>query len=186
MAEEAYFEEEILMQIRKIMRAIELHSASLASRYKLTTPQLILLKALLKKGATKPARLAEEVNLSHATVTGIIQRLESKNLISRDADANDRRSYRLNITEAGKAMLDSMPPLLQESFIEKLATLENWEKTQMLSSLQRITSLMSAEKISAAPVLITGPVEASADEVVSTFWQDSERMNESTIVPDDE
>jgi DNA-binding MarR family transcriptional regulator len=161
------FEEEILMQVRKIMRAIELHSAKLASRFKLTTPQLIVLKRLAKFGYMKPGKLAREINLSHTTVTGILKRLEVKNLVSRQKDTSDGRSYYLSITDAGKAMLDSMPPMLQESFVSRLSALEDWEKTLILSSLQHITSMMSAEKIDAAPVLLTGPVSATADDYAS-------------------
>jgi hypothetical protein len=65
-----------------------------------------------------------------------------------------------------------MPPLLQESFISKLSTLQDWEKSLMLSTLQRITSLMSAEDLEVAPVLSAGPVEASV-EAISTMYEDS-------------
>jgi DNA-binding MarR family transcriptional regulator len=177
MTEGIIFEEEILMQMRKIMRAIELHSAFLASRFKLTTPQLIILKVLAKKGAMKPGLLAREVNLSHATVTGIVKRLENKNLISRQKDAVDRRSYLLSITEGGKSMLDSMPPMLQESFINKLSALKDWEKTLILSSLQRVTCMMSAEEIEAAPVLATGPVEATV-ETITGMYETSDEDND--------
>jgi DNA-binding MarR family transcriptional regulator len=179
MIDENIFEEEVLMQIRKIMRAVELHSSSLASRYKLTTPQLIILKTLSKKGALKPGILASVVNLSHATVTGIIKRLEKKGFVNKGPDSLDRRSYLINITEQGKSVLDSMPPLLQENFISKLSALQDWEKTMVLVTLQRITSLMSAEDIEAAPVLVAGPVEASADAVTSMYKDSVNNDNEN-------
>ena len=176
MKDELLFEEEILMQIRKIMRAVELHSSSLASRFKLTTPQLIILKTLSKKGSLPPGILAKEVNLSHATVTGIIKRLESKEFVSKEPDATDRRSRNISITQKGMEMLASMPPLLQENFINKLSSLQEWEKTMLLSTLQRITSLMSAEDIEAAPVLVAGPVEASV-EAISTMYDEPVSYN---------
>ena len=169
MFDENIFEEEVLMQIRKIMRAVELHSSSLASRYKLTIPQLIILKTLSKMGALKPGILAGIVNLSHATVTGIIKRLEKKGFVNKKPDALDRRSFLIKITEQGKSVLDSMPPLLQESFLKKLSALQDWEKSMVLATLHRITTLMSAEDIEAAPVLVAGPVEASADAVTSMY-----------------
>jgi DNA-binding MarR family transcriptional regulator len=150
------------------MRAIELHSASLTSRFRLTTPQLIVLKVLAKKGAMKPGQLAMAINLSQATVTGIVKRLEAKNLVSRQKDKNDGRSYLLSISDAGNSMLDSMPPMLQESFVSNLIGIEDWEKMLILSSLQRITAMMSAEDIDAEPLLLSDPVEARAESYTVT------------------
>jgi hypothetical protein len=51
--------------------------------------------------------------------------------------------------------------LLQEKFVLRFAELEDWEQTLMLSSLQRIVSMMEAEEIEAAPVLTSGPMNAA-------------------------
>jgi len=165
LAEHMNYEEEVLMQVRKILRAVELHSSKLATRFNLTTPQLIVLKALAKHYAMKPSVLAKEVSLSSATVTGILQRLESKRLVLRRKDQEDGRSVLISISPEGKEMLGSMPPMLQENFVSRFAKLQDWEKTLILSSLQRVTSMMSAEDIEAAPVLISGPVGTSAEEL---------------------
>lgn len=167
MSEDINYEEEILMQVRKIMRAIEIHSSRLANIYGLTTPQLILMKKLSKKGSMKPGRLARDISLSHATVTGIVKRLEAKGLITRQKDSVDGRSFQVSLTGKGNELLKSMPPMLQDDFVKKLGAIEDWEKTLILSSLQRVTTMMSAEEIEAAPVLLTGSVVASVEEYSS-------------------
>lgn len=164
MSENINYEEEILMQVRKIMRAIEIHSSKLATLYGLTTPQLILMKSLSKKGAMKPGIVAREISLSHATVTGIVKRLEAKGLIVRQKDSLDGRSFQISLTDKGNELMKSMPPMMQDDFVRKLVALEDWEKTLILSSLQRVTAMMSAEDIDAAPVLVAGSVGATADE----------------------
>jgi DNA-binding MarR family transcriptional regulator len=164
MSENINYEEEILMQVRKIMRAIEIHSSKLAILYGLTTPQLILMKKLSKKGSMKPGIVAREISLSHATVTGIVKRLEAKGLIVRQKDLVDGRSFQVSLTDKGNELLKSMPPMLQDDFVKKLGSLEDWEKTLILSSLQRVTTMMHAEEIEAAPVLLTGSVGASVEE----------------------
>lgn len=152
------------MQVRKVMRAIEIHSSRLGTLYGLTTPQLILLKNLSKNGPMKPGKLAREVSLSHATVTGIVKRLETKGLVVRQKDSLDGRSFQVSITDKGNGLLKSMPPMLQDDFVRKLIALEDWEKTLILSSLQRVTAMMSAEDIDAAPVLLTGSVGVTDDD----------------------
>jgi hypothetical protein len=57
------------------------------------------------------------------------------------------------LTEAGSEVLLATPPLLHEKFIERFEALEDWEKTQILSALQRVATMMDAETIDAAPLL---------------------------------
>lgn len=175
MQEKISYEENILLNVRKIMRAIDMYSSQLARQYGLTSPQLICLKKLDKKGGLTPGGLAKEVHLSHATVTGIINRLEKKGLVRRVRSEKDGRSFQINITGEGLSMIKSSPSMLQEQFMSKLSKLESWEKTMILSSLQRITSILDVESIDAAPVLTTGPVEAPVEmitELLSASGQD--------------
>jgi DNA-binding MarR family transcriptional regulator len=166
MNEKISYEEEIVLNVRKIMRAIDMYSSEIAQQYGLTTPQLICLKILDKsKSAITPGAIAKAAHLSDATVTGIINRLEKKGLIIRKRNVNDGRSFLIDITKTGATMIKSVPYMLQEYFIEELSKLANWEKTQILSSLQRITSILSVESIKVAPVLTTGSVEAPAEKI---------------------
>jgi hypothetical protein len=68
-------------------------------------------------------------------------------------------------TADGLALLARSPPLLQERFVQRFRSLQDWEQTQLLSSLQRIAAMMDADDIDAAPVLSSGSVRASAAAV---------------------
>jgi len=172
MEKKVSYEEKIVLNVRKIMRAIDMHSASLARKYGMTSPQLICLKRLAESGETTPGALAKSVHLSHATVTGIINRLEGKGLVERSRSLEDGRSFLIKITGAGLSMLESSPSVLQEQFMNELSRLAEWEKTMILSSLQRITSMLSVDSLEVAPVLTTGPVEASAEEITDLLSSD--------------
>jgi hypothetical protein len=56
-------------------------------------------------------------------------------------------------------------PLLQERFEKRLSDLKDWEKMQLLSSLQRIAEMMNAEDIDASPVLASGSITASVETI---------------------
>ncbi len=169
MEEHGNYEENILLSVRRIMRAIDMHSSYLARQYGLTSPQLICLKKLAEKNEMTPGGLAKEVHLSHATVTGIINRLEKKELVRRTRSTQDGRSYLIRLTDSGYSMIKSSPSMLHEHFIQELCKLAEWEKTMILSSLQRITSILDVESIDAAPVLTTGPVEAPVEKITELF-----------------
>jgi hypothetical protein len=68
-------------------------------------------------------------------------------------------------TPAANATIENGPPLLQEDFARRFSRLEDWEQTLLLASLQRIASLMDAQRIDASPVLTAGGVTASSNVV---------------------
>jgi DNA-binding MarR family transcriptional regulator len=155
---------QVMAALRRIIRAIDLHSRSLVQRYGLTGPQLVVLKELMEHSPQSVSGLAAAVNLSQATVTGILDRLERKEMVCRERSAEDKRKVMISPTAAAEAALADAPPLLHEHFTTAFEKLESWEQTQILSSLQRIVSLMEAGDVEAGPILTTGPIEATPEE----------------------
>ena len=156
--------DQVVIALRRVIRAVDLHSRTLVESHGLTGPQAIILKAL-QSGSLTAGELATRVSLSQGTVTDILNRLEQRRLITRIRDTADRRRVRVEPTHTGLALLEQSPPLLQERFVERFNNLQDWEQTQLLASLQRIAAMMDAEGIDAAPVLSSGSVRASAKAV---------------------
>jgi DNA-binding MarR family transcriptional regulator len=150
--------QELLISLRKVIRAIDLHSKHLNKTSGLTSPQLLIMLEIDKEYSINSSQVAKKVNLSPATVTNIIDRLENKNLISRVRYTQDKRKVGLYLTDDGKALLLKAPQALQEHFIEKFSNLEQWEQSQLLSSMQRLSNMMDADKIDAAPLLELEPI----------------------------
>jgi DNA-binding MarR family transcriptional regulator len=155
---------QVVAALRRIIRAIDLHSRSLVQRFGLTGPQLVVLKELVDGSPRSVSRLATGVNLSQATVTGILDRLERKGMVTRARDSKDKRRVLVVPTEAAEEVLAGAPPLLQEHFTRALVGLPDWEQTQILSSLQRIVALMEAGDVEAGPILTTGPLDATPEK----------------------
>jgi DNA-binding MarR family transcriptional regulator len=164
--------EAVMQALRRISRAIELHSHSLASRYGLTVPQLAVLKELGSDGGRSIGELTRAVHLSQATVTGILDRLQRRGLIERRRGEADKRKVHVWLTETGRQALEQSPPLLHESFLEAFSRLPEWQQTQILSSLQRIVAMMEAERIEAAPMLTPGPMDRTPEET-RTFLEEA-------------
>ena len=155
---------QVVAALRRIIRAIDLHSRNLVQRFGLTGPQLVVLKELMDRSPRSVSELAAAVNLSQATVTGILDRLDRKEMIVRVRDSKDRRRVMVSPTEAAQQALAGAPPLLQEHFTRRFAALPDWQQTQILSSLQRIVALMEATEVEAGPILTTGPLDATPEE----------------------
>lgn len=132
----------VIIALRRVIRAVDLHSRTLAASHGLTGPQALILKAL-QKGSLSAGELASRVSLSQGTVTDILNRLEQRGFIRRLRDTRDRRRVLVEVTLAGLALLQQSPPLLQDRFIQRFHDLHEWEQTQLLSSLQRIAAMIS-------------------------------------------
>ncbi len=134
----------ILLSLRRIIRSIDQHNKLLGQRYELTIPQLVCLRQLLADGEMAPGLLAKAIYLSQATVTGIIDRLAAKELVSRERSTSDRRKVIVRLTEKGQRLASEMPWPLQERFSKSLADLETEEIKQIDTTLKRLVAMMEA------------------------------------------
>jgi DNA-binding MarR family transcriptional regulator len=178
---EKQINEQILIALRRIARAIDLHSRSLAQTFGLTGPQVVLLRELLRNGRMHVAELAQSISLSHATVTDILNRLEKRGLIVRTRSIADRRCILVTPTERAVALVQQSPPLLQERFSQELERLQEWELTQILSVLQRVALMMDAKQLDASPLLSTGSVTADPEMIEIVTRSDSEQAPATKI-----
>jgi DNA-binding MarR family transcriptional regulator len=151
-------EEHIVAALRRIVRAIDLQSRRMVEAFGLTGPQLVVLREVARLSGTSIGALARSVSLSQPTVSGILERLEKRGLVRRERSEQDRRSVFVSVTPEGGRILRDAPSLLQDRFQRELGRLEEWERTQMLSILQRVAGMMDAEKLDAAPMLETGSI----------------------------
>lgn len=154
--------DEILVALRRVIRAVDLHSRRLVQSHGLTGPQALILKAVAAEPLIAGV-LAERVSLSQATVTDILNRLEQRGLIKRVRSEQDRRRVIVEATDAGRALVEKSPPLLQERFAKRYEELADWEQTTLLASMQRIAAMMDADDLDAAPLLSIGSVRDGGD-----------------------
>ena len=152
MADKVYWRE-VLLFLRKIIHATDLQSKRVAKVCGLTIPQVMVLNSIDQLGDVTVKRISDEVSLSQATVTTILNRLEDRKLLERVRNADDKRIVNARLTSAGKAALEASPPLLHESFIQRFEQLSKREKSAILSSLKTVAGMMDAEDIEAAPIL---------------------------------
>ena len=153
----------VLVSIRQITRAIDMHSRQLIREHGLTVPQLLVLKAALNAPGASVGQVARAVQLSQGTVTQILIRLELRGLLERTRNTWDRRRVAITVTPAGKALLDHAPQPLQEHFLRAFQDLDEWEQSQLLSALQRVAQMMGFDGMDAAPLLTPGDIHEQGE-----------------------
>lgn len=155
--------EELLVAIRRVIRAIDLRSKKLSKDVGITGPQLLVLQELRADPGITAKRVSDLINLSQATVTSILDRLENKQLISRVRSESDRRRIALYLTPEGETTLDNAPRSMEDAFIDRFNKLEDWEQSLLLSSVQRVANMMDANELDAAPILNIGEIDPKPD-----------------------
>ncbi len=152
--------EEVLIALRRVIRATDLHSRHLAKTTGLTAPQILLLQAIRNgEGGSTIGDIATEVSLSQATVTNILDRLERRGLVFRERSQQDRRKVHACLTDEGLQVLKDAPIPLQDQFARQFSDLHEWEQTMIIAALQRVAHMMDAQHIDASPVLDVGNLD---------------------------
>ena len=143
----------ILLALRRIIRAVDIYSRKLATEYKITGPQLICLYSIVNEGALTQSALGKRYSLSASTVTGILDRLESKGLVNRERSKTDRRKIIVKATDAGTELINNAPSPLQDKLTEAVNQLPELEQATITFSLERIVELMEVGHLEAAQML---------------------------------
>jgi DNA-binding MarR family transcriptional regulator len=154
----------ILNAIRQIIRAADLDSRQLAANHQITAPQLMSLMAIVEREPTTAIDVSRRVHLSASTMVGVFDRLESKGLITRQRDSEDRRQIWVQATDAGRGLVANTPFPLQYSLERAFAKMNKLERAQIASSFERLVTLMAVPGIDASPMLEIVGVQARAEQ----------------------
>jgi len=152
-----------LRAIRRILRAADQGGRRLAMETGLTPSQLLVLQEIERRGETTPSTIAASLQFGQATVTNIVDRLTAVGFVTRRRSDRDKRQILLQLTAPGRAILDAAPDLLQQRFRDRYAALPAWEQAMILAALERLSVILDAANIDAAPLIDTGQIDRSAD-----------------------
>lgn len=112
------------------------------SRHSLSRGRFIILLNLMKAQSQNrtlaPADLATSCGVTRATVTGLLDTLESAKLIERVPVEDDRRTLHVRLTAEGQAHLDSMLPDHYQRIAQLMEALDGKERTHLLKALNKI------------------------------------------------
>jgi DNA-binding MarR family transcriptional regulator len=147
------YQEDILRSLRRIMRAVDLYSRRLVTDHGLSGPQLLCLRQLNAHGPIPAGELAAAVSLSPATVCGILDRLEARELVMRERQTDDKRRVLVRLTAKGRQTARKAPPPLEHGFQRQLEALPLGKQAEIDRVLKRLVEMMSAEDLEADPLL---------------------------------
>jgi MarR family transcriptional regulator, lower aerobic nicotinate degradation pathway regulator len=107
-------------------------------RYGLTPQQFGLLRFLWEEDGLTQVELSNRSQIDRTTIGGLIDRLEQSGLLVRLPHPEDRRAYRISLTDSGKELEKELTPLAQELHKAIVAPLSPQEIASLTTILQKL------------------------------------------------
>jgi DNA-binding MarR family transcriptional regulator len=110
----------------------------------ITGPRLSILIRLFideKIGRTEglnPTFLSKLQNVSKNTISSLVRGLEDQGLVQRQNDTEDRRIYRLQLTDAGRNLIIEKTPRLVDYMNSMTDDLSSEEKSELIRLLEKL------------------------------------------------
>ena len=93
---------EVMKRIKKLKETMHENMAQMFKEVNLTGPQGMVVGILYKFGPQKVSDISERMGLSMSTVSGILDRLERDQIITREKSETDRRVILIALTDTFK------------------------------------------------------------------------------------
>ncbi len=138
---------EIIYPIRRLMQGAERYTKEIHKKYSVSAAQVNCLLALYENGPLPPSQIAKIILVNSSTVTGIIDRLETKGLVKRERISKDRRVITIQLTEEGKKLAANAPPPIQQKIISGLEKLTDQEIDQIIDALNILTAMLDVQDL---------------------------------------
>lgn len=124
-----------------IRRAHQVSTALFAEecgRFDLTAVQFAALSAIRDAPGLDATRLSALIAFDRSTLGDVLERLEAKGWIAREASPSDRRVKKLALSEAGSALLAQVMPLVERVQERLLQPFPAEQRTAVLEMLRRL------------------------------------------------
>jgi len=126
--------------------------------YDLTTVQYAALSAINSKPGIDQATLAGLIAYDRTTITGVVDRLVQKSLVSREPSSRDRRAHALTITDTGRRTLRGITPAVDAAQRVLLRGLNAEESKQLMSLMRK--AIAAGNELSRAPMRETATAKS--------------------------
>jgi len=138
---------DIIDDIRRVFQVLVDQSRSVEIETGLTGPQLWVVKLLEETSPMKVSDLARRTYLHPATMVGLLDRLEAKNLVKRTRSEKDRRVVHIDLTEQGQELVKNSPEVVQNLLVKGLEPLAEQKLKKISEGLDQIVHILGAKEV---------------------------------------
>lgn len=108
-------------------------------QFKINLTEFAVLELLYHKGEQPIQRIGEKILITSGSITYVVDKLEQKGYVMREASPTDRRVTFIKLTDAGKIFIEEIFPL-HEKLVENIFSPINFEgKMQVIELLKKVS-----------------------------------------------
>lgn len=144
---------EVMDSIRTVVRALRLNTRAIEKQLGISLAQLWVLQILAERPADSLNELAMATATHQSSVSVVVRRLVERELATRTTAHQDKRRVRIELTEAGRALLVKAPPTVQVSLVAGIRRLPP-ERREQLATLMREWLTASGLDLSSTPPML--------------------------------
>ena len=111
-----------------------------------TLPQISVISMLEKHGEQKVSELSLKMGLSDSTVSGILDRLEQKEIIKRERTKDDRRVVKISLTGKSQKFCKDFRQKKEEYFTRLLKKLSEQEIKDIIKGLEILNRALAEDE----------------------------------------
>jgi len=128
----------LFVVLSRALEAIQKEVAKDIRTYELNPTEFAVLELLYSKGEQPIQKIGKKVLLASSSITYVVDKLEQKKLLKRQACAEDRRVTYAVLTDEGKSLMDEIFPEHKQSLQKIFAGLNVEEKEEVITLLKKL------------------------------------------------
>lgn len=144
---------DVMNGIRSIVRALRLNTRAIERQLGVSLAQLWVLQILKDRPAESLNELALATATHQSSVSVVVRRLVDAALVSRATASEDKRRVRIELTEAGRTLLERAPKTVQVELMSGLRLMTPEHRIQ-LADLMREWLTASGLDLSVVPPML--------------------------------
>jgi DNA-binding MarR family transcriptional regulator len=130
---------EVVLNIVRTATLIAQKGAVIFRRFDLTEAQFNVLFALkYKKSDWTQSDLSKRLVVTRASITSVLDKLESKNLVKRQEVSGNRRIYHVSLTRQGEMLINKVEPIYRSGIHKALDVLSEKQCAELIMRLEQI------------------------------------------------
>jgi DNA-binding MarR family transcriptional regulator len=138
--------QEITELYHQIHRAVRQDLAEDWMELDITIPQLKTLGFIHNQGTTNTKQIAEELGVTKSNMTGIIDRLVKRKLVSRRENPADRRMHELRLTKEGENTITGLRERFASSTYKAMSLMREEDLATLAEGLSILVKAAEASR----------------------------------------
>lgn len=130
-----------IIVLHKAERTIRNLEAQIFKKHNLTPTQFSVLETLYSKGELRIQDLIDSMLATSGNMTVVIKNMERDGWISRSCDPNDRRSFRIQLTDQGQKKIEAVLPEHMANIRHMTDLLSQSDKEDLVRILKTLKEL---------------------------------------------